>query len=1345
MANELATIAPYIAPTLVRSILANPQAPTLPSSETSLAAVLLADITGFTPLTEALSQTGAEGPEELTRILNSYFSQMIKHIEAQGGEIIKFEGDALTVLFLTRDEALSHTIRRAKQTATAMQMATTDFSGLSTNLGTINLSMRISIGAGEIQLLQLGGERKRWEYVAVGEPFGQISQTEAQAEAGQILLSPEAQTECHPQAIAPRPLQQLDWTTMPNPEKLQDIFRHYIPGPIRAWLETDMHHWLADLRSTSVMFIGLSGLEYEQADSVFRWHNLLQLIQRVIYRYEGTLCRVSTGEDEMILLVLFGAPPLAHEDDALRAVRCGLDLQDLSRLGLWPEQLLELSIGISTGAVFAGPVGGETRREYTVMGNAVNLAARLRSKAKEGAGLLCDFNTFQQSKKEITFEDLPPARIKGKAGFTRLYRPDQHLIQVPPPAQANFFGREQECQQFGKALEALSAKQSQVLIIEGEAGLGKSRLLAEFIAMAQARGFTGLLGAGQSIEQQTPYRAWREVMASYFELDDLSDLDLRRERVQQVVADIAPELRERLPLLNDILNLAIPDTALTQHLDPLIRQQSLSTLLLTLIQTWVKERPLILVLEDVHWLDSLSWEMTVQLARSFAHNNGPFLLVLLSRPIQKNEAQAQHLKAIGALDISQTIPLDTLNDKAITALIAARLNLDERQLPSPLLKLIQHRAGGNPLFAEELLFNLQEQGLISIRETGHKRDCQLNVDLETATQTLPDTLQGLILARIDRLSPPQQLTLKMGAVIGRSFSYPILNHTLNQHLTLADEVIKGHLKLLAELDLTPVETLEPELTYLFKHIIIQETAYRTLLFDQRRRLHQSVAEWYEQQGQILSKANEEQPNPYLPLLVYHYHQADIAEKEAHYAKLAGEQAKAQYANEEAIAYFERVLTLAESDNRIDDETASLRISVHQSLGEVLTLTGRYDEALHHYNSAQSLVEQYEVDASHLAELCHKIADVYERKSEYDTAFSWLERGLNYVSDETESLIVARIYLLGAGVYHRQGKNDKAIEWCTQSLSMTLKNAQTQWLQIMGQAYYLLGTIHWRRGELQKAINFCLESIQVYDEIGDLAGKSQAYINIGLAYLDQDKWNEAIQAFNNSVVLKRIFGDIFYLAAINNNLASVQLNQGDFIKAQLSLEDSQTIWRQIGAILPEAITTSNLAQVHIYQKNWAKVKSYLTVSETIFAEYKAEDFLPELERRWAEYYLKTNDLDEALKHIQHSLNLVEKQEARLEEGMSRRVLGQIHQAQGERELAGLDLNRSLQILTDLDSKYEIAKTKLALASLWLETENSAKAKEYLQQATATFDKLGAKADLREARQLAKNLASTLSQD
>jgi class 3 adenylate cyclase/predicted ATPase len=1197
MASLLPLIAPYAPSILARQILAGPRILTGAAEDRFPAAVLFADISGFTPLAEALAQQGPAGPEQLSDLLNRCFGRMIAVVEAGGGDVVKFSGDAMTVLFPATEEPLGHAARRALQAATATQAALIELAALPTSVGPVALEMRSGIGAGEVVAMQVGGVLNRWEYVVAGDPVRQAGQAEGQAERGQVRLSPEAEALLHPDPLPQRPLVQTDWSSVTDPAVVANL-RCFVPGPVLQYAGEGLRDWLAVLRPMSVLFIGLSGLDYGLTGAAEQLHHFLCTAQAIIYRYQGILRQLAVDDKGTVLIAVFGAPTIAHEEDTLLAVRSALDLTNTYR-----QTPLQVAAGVATGHVFAGPVGSETRREYMVVGDTVNLAARLMGQAGAG-GILCDFGTFVQTRRRMTYESLPPVRVKGKAGLVRVYRPASRPAafsrQQPAGGVASaMVGRETELARLEEILDAVEAGTGRVLLIEGEAGVGKSRLVQELTRSLRERGLTWLVGAGQSIEQQTPYRAWRDIFSYYFGLDQVSDPAGRQARIRHLAQELIPEQIPRLPLLNDILGLGLPDTGLTAALDPSLRQQSLVLLLLALLRAWTRERPLIVVLEDAHWLDSLSWELAVAIARALTLSRDRLLLVLVTRPLEESPAAMRHAVTLRALPEAESFALATLSPEETVVLATRRLGLPAGGLPEAIAGLVRTRAGGNPFIAEELVLTLRDQGLIRIETdpagqgdpASRPYRCRLAGDIAQAGQALPSTVQGLILARIDRLSPERQLTLKVGSVIGRTFAYGPLRYTVQQHTAIPDDRLRGHLDVLATLDLTPLESREPDLSYTFRHIITQEVAYGTLLFAQRRALHHTVAEWYEsdQQSAISS---------YYPLLVHHYRGAEVPEKERHYARLAGEQAAAQFANAEAVTYFSRALELTPPDDRAG------RCALLGAREKVYDRQGVREAQRRDLAALQELAEALD-DDNKCAEVALRQAHYAEATGDYPGAIAAAQATIRLAQAARAGRLEAAGHLQWGRTLWRQGQHDAARQEMEQALDIARRaealpegtagpaqETSPELHALEADCRRNLGNVSLYQGDHPAAKVHYEQALALCRKIGDRPGESALLNNLGSVSANLGDYGGARSYYEQALALKRQIGDQQSEGLVLDNLGSAATNLGDYGPARTYFQQALDAYRAVGDRRGEGVTLNNLGVVSMYQGDYVGAQAHL---------------------------------------------------------------------------------------------------------------------------------------------------------
>ena len=426
MPDHIKILTSYVPSQVVRRVAADPAPITEPQAERFPAAVLFADISGFTPLTERLAQRGPAGAEEMSHLLDAYFGQLIDLITAHGGDVVKFAGDALLAFWPATEEALpAQQTRRAAQCGFAVQATLNDYQVADG----IHLFLKVSIGAGEVLAAHIGGMDDRWEFLVGGSPLVQMGIAENQAQPGDVVLSTEAWTLVENQCIGEKlsqgcvRLASLREKLPPHPLSPLSLasdagtaLRAYIPVAIRARLDAGQTEWLSEFRRVTVLFVGIGDLDYAASDALTQVQKVMDAMQRVLHHYEGNLNQFLVDDNGTVLLAAFGLPSLAHEDDAARGVMAAQDMQaELHQLGL------RSAIGITTGQVFCGPVGSDRRREYAMIGNTVNLAARLMHATSED--IWCDAATYQAAQARFQFEPLPPIAVKGRAESVSVYRP----------------------------------------------------------------------------------------------------------------------------------------------------------------------------------------------------------------------------------------------------------------------------------------------------------------------------------------------------------------------------------------------------------------------------------------------------------------------------------------------------------------------------------------------------------------------------------------------------------------------------------------------------------------------------------------------------------------------------------------------------------------------------------------------------------------------------------------------------------------------------------------------------------------------------------------------------------
>jgi class 3 adenylate cyclase/tetratricopeptide (TPR) repeat protein len=854
-----------------------------PEAQLTSAAVLLSDLQGFTPLVASFTAAGRSGLEQLTWVLNGYFSDLVEEVYAHGGDVLCIAGDAFVCYWPAAAPGdLGESTLRAAQAAIAVQARV---HGRDAGRGH-RFATRVGVSAGDLAIAFVGGVGNRWELILDGPALHQAADAERRCPPGEVFLSPAAwqlvshRCEGRPvegsgvvlgavrERLAPLP-------ALNDPPVPAALLRPFLPPSL---LDRDVSEpaWLAEQRGVTVLLADLPSLGDGTASSLELTHASVRAFQQVVERFEGTV-RVDVDDKGVMLLAVFGLPPRAHENDALRAIHAARALrQALDALGV------RCGIGVATGRAFCGAFGSDLRREYTLRGGVINLAARLMHAA--GSMVVCDHATMLSVRGRIEFEALAPLELKGHAQPVAAYRP-AGSSERNERATAQIVGRLRERAALGAQVRALlDGGDGGLVIIEAEAGLGKSRLLSQARADAERLGVRVLAATADAIESNTAYYAWRPVFSSIFGLDAALDVAAARARVIEKMTAL-PAVARLLPLVNAVVAIQMPDNELTQEMIGDVRAENTRQLLAKVLLHEAATMPTLLQVEDAHWLDSNSLALLVEVA----HSVRPLLTVIATRP--PATPVPQEYRRLERLAASNTLTLEGLAQEEMATLM--RQFLGVRELPPALFKLVYERVAGHPFFCEELLQTMVEAGAIRVADgTCHVADL--------GSLDLPSSVEGVILSRLDRLSPEQQLCLKVAAVIGRAF----LQRALQESHPRQEErsAVPEHLSALTAISLTVPEAPPPEPSYLFKHALTRDVTYDLMPLAQRKPLHRAVAEWHE-------RHYADNLEPHCALLAYHWARALEAAKTVTYLERAGQQALRSGAFSEALLFYSQVIEL----------------------------------------------------------------------------------------------------------------------------------------------------------------------------------------------------------------------------------------------------------------------------------------------------------------------------------------------------------------------------------------------------------------------------------------------------
>ncbi|MBN2391054.1 MAG: AAA family ATPase [Anaerolineae bacterium] len=1405
LSKLLTTVYTHLPPYLIEWIVQDP-VPGKVGGQFLKGTLLFADISGFTAMSERLSRVGREGAEEITTIVNRYFSAMLSVLREHHGQLIKFGGDALLGLFLEPDSAT-----RAVQAAQGMQALMGAFAQTKTSQGVFPLRMKAGIHKGRFFAAQLGTPQDM-EYALFGADVNRAAAAESAAVAGQILLDQATYnaitTPCIVRPSAPNapylnveeiepspmlssplnpPLLQFSEPTLANLRRcvaLLDALTPYLPAGLLARMSnkisTDMlatanapiTSFEGEHRLAAVLFANVGGLG-DLADGlgpgreeyiVTALNHYFTVMGASVHTFGGVINKIDLYDHGDKVLAFFGAP-LAHEDDSERAVRAGLAMQaalkDVNRtlpdLAMLPSLCLNQRIGISFGYVFAGYVGTSWRHEYTVMGDEVNLAARLMGAAEPGS---ITISSDVRRKVQALFNVQPRGEVelKGKSQPVPIF----HVIgsRVVPESvrglqgmRSPLVGRQREWEQLTAALRHLAAGRGQIVCVTGEAGLGKSRLVAEMrSAMVTATsGETPALrwveGRCLSYTESISYRPFMEIVQELLciEPDDAEGEAWNKLRAILEPYASAGALETTLPYLANFLNLRLENALAdkVRYLDAEALQRRTFMAIGTLMTTQAAANgALVLVLEDIHWMDQASLALLDYLLALV--DRAPLLLLLAYRPERtKGCWQIQEKITREFAHCSTEIALVPLTPADSGQLLSNLVGMTS--WPAEVYNLILKQTEGNPLYVEEVLRALIDEHVLIQDEDG-----QWHIQDDVHTIKVPDTLQEVLMARLDRLDEPSRWTAQLASVIGRVFSFDVLAHIALQDTDADHTLLIQHLVRLQQHETIRETQRAPELLYTFRHALMQEVCYHSLPARARRQYHSKIAEYLE----LERSAGRRDAESNIPLVAQHAFAGHDWRRALRFQLLAGQQARHLLANHEAINHLERALESAA--HLPASETLVERQTLHTNLGELLTMTGQYEHALEHLHTALALAEENDAAAPEnhgvtQVYVYRWLAELYENRGEYAQSFEWINRGLAILTPSPAAspvAVAAELRLIAGLIRTRQGDYGQAQAFFQEALDIAQRlDAVT----VLARAHNGLGVVRLRDDNAQAIAHF-EQAFALYNRAGDMRGQATSHNLIANACFNTSRWRKADQHYRAAREIFDELGDVYNHVITNNNLGGIAKNQGRLDEALTYYQEALADLERIsGSPYVLGILRMNLGATLVQQgekdgdreRFVAQAREHLEASLACFEQIQARDFLPELYRYFAGAALLADELDAAWEQDQRALHLARELQNRSEEGICLRVLGEIATARGRLEDAAAHLTEATAILDELGDAFESACSRLALAQAYAAQVEPAAGLVALEQCIPVFERLDAHLDLAHARDLREKLVQQCS--
>ena len=861
------------------------------------------------------------------------------------------------------------------------------------------------------------------------------------------------------------------------------------------------------------------------------WHAVVQrffeLALREVYQYEGVVTQLLSDG----FMALFGVPRAA-EEHARQAVRAAVGIhQGLCQGQPAREQPdgaeLAIRLGLHTGLVIVGTIGDNGLVHYTALGDTITLVSRLQQTAAPGTIQLTE-PTYRLVAGYFRCAETGLVEGGDKAAPVRLYRVTGEHCAHSRFAVAcgrgltRFVGRARELAFLHDCLARAATGHGQVVGIVGEPGLGKSRLLYEFYVSLDQGRITWLEGDCLAHGPTTPYGPILGMLCSHFQIEEGEHPRQIRDRLRQGVGRLDAALESIVPFLEELFGLPGADDAL-RHLEPQEKRHKTLEALRILVFAWSQRQPQVLICENLHGIDQSSEDCLAMLIESLA--SMAVLVLTTHRP-------GYTVRWADTPSYTQ-IALDCLSAADAKAMVASLLG--SHDLPPALLRLMQEKTGGNPLFIEEVVHAFLESGALvrhhgGIHWTG------------AAGAEFPMTMQDIVRARIDRLDEPVKRTVRTAAVIGREFGWRLLTRLVDPATELqpAIETLK-HLELIHE------TRLFPEVEYRFKHAVTQEVAYASLLERQRQVLHGAI-------GQALEDLYTERRNEQAARLAYHYARSAHQDRAIPYALLAGDQAARLYAHAEATTYYTQALTMARA-LPASLETQQAQIDAALRLAAVGLHFARDGE---HLAQARTLAAGLH-DEPRLAGVLYWLGRLHYARGNFQGAIAHAQQSLT-LADRLgdEALAAPPVNLLGR-VYYMQTNYRRASQMMVRSVKqMRQLGNTTEEATIAAFAGAALAHL----GDFVHALQYAEHGLHLTQELQNPFAEAAAYHYRGMLYDQYGEWPRALADYEAAQRLAEQTGDRFRTYIVQVWAGRAHTMAGNPSRGRALLEESMTLAAQL---------------------------------------------------------------------------------------------------------------------------------------------------------------------------------------
>ncbi|HEY3178203.1 MAG TPA: tetratricopeptide repeat protein [Casimicrobiaceae bacterium] len=1200
------------------------------------------DISGFTQLSEQLARKGREGAEQITDAISDSFESILLVAYKHEGGLLKFGGDALLLWFHGDLHA-----ERACRATVLMRAMLEDVGRITLADARVTLQMSQGVHTGRFHFFAVGSSHV--EFLPVGPAWSELVAMERAAGGGDIVVSPETAASLPPACIGdakgpgmllqqkpPGEMGALALTDPPPvpPETLVRCLSPAIRDHVVAGGGAPEH------RPVTIAFLRFEGtdaliLERGPEVAAEALDRLMRVVQAATEEQDVAFLASDVDSDGGKLILTCGAPKVTGNDEE----RILLALRKIVSVDL----PLPVRIGIHRGAVFAGDIGPPYRRTYTVMGDAVNLTARLMAKAERGH-IYATSDVLAKSNTQFATTELEPFTVKGKAepiqawsvGAAQGSKGRQVSTQRLP-----LTGRNAELGVIRKAFVSARAGSGRLIEVVGDSGIGKTRLL-EALRDA-ATGLNKQRATCEAYTASTPYAVWRELLRENMNFGRDDPETVIAERLREEVATHAPDLAPWLPLIAIPFGLEISATPEVEMLAESNRRAKVHETIGRFLAV-IMPKPQLIEIENAHHMDEASAELLSYLLGEIGTH--PWL-VAVARQGSKGFVAPQ-AESVVRIELKPLAPADTLR--------LAQLATVQTPVAAHVLEVVATRSGGNPQFLRDLLQKVVDSGGVA---------------------DLPDSAEAATLAQIDSLSPEDRTVVRHAAVFGLTFHPRMLAWFDGEEGFLAPmPAVWGRISDLFD--------EEPDGYLRFRRSLLRDAAYEGLPYKLRRKLHGIVAARLEEEVDY--------PDDIANVLSLHYFEAGEYNATWRYAMAAAKRAEGAYANVDAAGFYGRAL---EAGRKLTDIKGQDLAAVYQAMADAWYRAGEFRKASSAYTDTRPFVAG---DALIDAGLLVKLSRVEAKLGKYAEALRWTEQARE-VFERSPGPEAERGAARSIGWYATllvfEGRISEALEVAERAVQAAEAANDDE---AMGEAYFITGVT---LTELRKdgGLSFMRRSLEAFERSGNLVRQAGILSDLGVVCRSEGRWDDALSFYERARDAAQKIGSTVNAALARMNAAEVLIDRGEWTEAESLLQETLRVWRasQYQQYLGDCLLRLGVVSLRLSRLDEALKR--LEEARANYVHVGAESEIAAVDARIAECRLAIGDVDGALQLVSAMLP-----RASESNGIARivplleRIQGHAMLHQGDLWGARDALESSLEAAKERRDSFEAALTMLSIIEI-----------------------------------------------